>query len=252
MQLKYRMMNIKKFAFKLIVIFLGIICSAIALQNAFEFHVGSKNIIDFLLYYMDNMYYVLVWFPILVLYLISGNPYGMGFRYTVLLRFRSKQEYMNRSFGRNLIFIIMFIWLSFVGIMLVGTYLGLSMHVERKYILCDFWNEIVIYKFLNIICYLGAIVLIYMLLETYFKNYIFITLITMLIPVFNLFVIKSFRGNEIFFTPWGNIAYKLYSYERTDYTFYWGYWLLVAIFIYVLYSASMKRDIVYEKDKKHE
>ena len=52
-------------------------------------------------------------------------------------------------------------------------------------------------------------------------------------------------------TPWGNIAYMLEGQERTNYQFYWWYWLLVVLA--ALYAADLlhgRKDYVFEENRK--
>ncbi len=244
-----RFIELKK-VIQFAIVIIGIVLSIVVIKPNFEKLIASTNMFDFIFYYFDNMYFMLVWLPILVIVSISGDSFSARYRYPILLRYWSKGQFVGKIIVYNVKVVIGFLSIIILNLVILSLFYGFTISSKKMYIQHNMVSIMMVYKLLNTMSYFMMVSSIHSLLELFFNNAIVVSFLTMAIPLLNLLIIKSFRGAILFITPWGNMAYKLYGQVLKSYSFYWGYWLATAVILYFLYDLALKRDVVYEKEKK--
>ena len=92
---------------------------------------------------------------------------------------------------------------------------------------------------------------LYELLLHVAENAILGVMLTASVSLMNLLVVRLVLKQIIMWTPWGNIAYRLFGQERLGYRFDGIYWaFLLLLLFYLADEWNGRKDYVFEETRK--
>ena len=203
---------------------------------------------EYMVYSLTQQNYFLVLFPFLCLAWSSGKNHEVC-RYPLLLRYRSRKEFFVTRFLAKAFF-AMAVLLEHIGALLI---MGHSLPTAPQMLFVSFGHPagIIVMQFLNLLCYVCVMILLYELLFHVTGNAMLGVMLTASVSLLNLLVVKLVMDAVVVWTPWGNIAYMLSGRERTDYRFYAFYWLFwLFLLLYLADELNGRKDYVFEETRK--
>lgn len=208
----------------------------------------GASIGEFIVYSLTQEKYFLVLFPFLCLAWSSGKTHETC-RYPILLRYRTRNEFFSiRVLAKGLF--VMAALLAHIGILFLAGHI-LPNAPQKVFVISGYPVEIIIMQFLNLSCYVCVLILLYELLLNVAGNAVLAVLLTAVIPLMNLLVVRLALEPIVVWTPWGNIAYRLFGRVRMNYQFYGIYWaFLLLLLFYLAYELNRRKDYVFEETRK--
>lgn len=106
-------------------------------------------------------------------------------------------------------------------------------------------------QFFNLVCYVCVLILLYELLLHVAGNAMLGVMLTAAVSLMNLLAVKLVLQQVVVWTPWGNIAYRLFGKERLNYRFYGIYWAFLLLLLFYLADVlNGRKDYVFEETRK--
>ena len=233
---------------KILVLFIASSIVAYVHLNYFLQNWTGASIGEYIVYSLTECNYFLVLFPILCMLLINGKNNEV-YRYPILLHYKTRNEYFYIRFMSRGIFLAIALLIHIGTLMIVGRFLP----VQSQMIFVSSRNlmAIIIKQFLNIFCYVCVMALVHEILIGIFENVILDIMLTSIISLLNLLVVKLVIKSIVLWTPWGNIAYRLFGTENKNYQFYFFYWMfLILLLFYLAEELNGRKDYVFEETHK--
>lgn len=216
--------------------------------NYFFIDCPGASIGELIVYSLTQEKYFLVLFPFLCLAWTSGKNHEIC-RYPILLRYRTRNEFFSIRILAKALF-VMAALLAHIGILFI---VGHSLPIDPQMIFVSSGHPvgIIIMQFLNLFCYVCVLILLYELLLDVAGNAMLGVMLTAAVSLMNLLAVKLVLQPVVMWTPWGNIAYRLFGQERLNYRFYGIYWaFLLLLLLYLTYELNGRKDYVFEETRK--
>nr|WP_300675936.1 hypothetical protein [uncultured Acetatifactor sp.] len=208
----------------------------------------EASIGEFVVYSMTDENYFLVLFPFLCLAWTNGKNQETC-RYPLLLRYRTRNEFFFVRFLAKTLF-SMTALLSHIGILLIAGH-SLPVAPQKLFVSSGYPIWIIIMQFLNILCYVCAMILLYEILLDVVGNAMPGVMLTVSVALMNLMAVRLVMKSVVAWTPWGHIAYILLGQKKTDYRFYGAYWaFLLLLLFYLADELNRRKDYVFEETRK--
>lgn len=227
--------------------FLSVMAAYVHLDYFFIDCPGA-SIGEFVVYSLTQEKYFLVLFPFLCLAWTSGKNHE-SCSYPVLLRYRTRNEFFFIRILAKALF-AMAALLAHIGILFI---VGHSLPIAPQMVFVSSGHPvgILIKQFSNLFCYVCVLILLYELLLNVAGNAMLGVMLTAVVSLMNLLVVKLALEPIVVWTPWGNIAYRLFGQERLNYQFYGIYWAFLLLFLFYLADAmNGRKDYVFEETRK--
>lgn len=208
----------------------------------------GASIGEFIVYSLTQENYFLVLFPFLCLAWTSGKNHEIC-RYPILLRYRTRNEFFLIRFLAKALFTIAAL-LAHIGILFI---VGHSLPVAPQMVFVSSGHPmgIIIMQFFNLVCYVCVLILLYELLLHVAGNAMLGVMLTAAVSLMNLLAVKLVLQQVVVWTPWGNIAYRLFGKERLNYRFYGIYWAFLLLLLFYLADVlNGRKDYVFEETRK--
>ena len=208
----------------------------------------GASIGEFIVYSLTQENYFLVLFPFLCLAWTSGKNHEIC-RYPILLRYRTRNEFFLVRFLAKALFTIAAL-LAHIGILFI---VGHSLPVAPQMVFVSSGHPmgIIIMQFFNLVCYVCVLILLYELLLHVAGNAMLGVMLTAAVSLMNLLAVKLVLQQVVVWTPWGNIAYRLFGKERLNYRFYGIYWAFLLLLLFYLADVlNGRKDYVFEETRK--
>ncbi|MCM1026711.1 MAG: hypothetical protein NC432_09760 [Roseburia sp.] len=218
--------------------------------DSFRMDWPGASVGEFIVYSLTQENYFLVLFPFLCLAWTGGKSQEVC-RYPLLLRYRTRNEFFLIRFLAKAFF-AMAVLLEHIGILFL---IGLSLPIapQRLFLSSGHPAGIILMQFLNLFCYVCVMILLYELLLHAAGNAILGVMLTVSVSLLNLLAVKLALKTVIMWTPWGNIAYRLFGRERPGYRFYGTYWIFLLLLLFFLADEwNGRKDYVFEETRKTE
>lgn len=216
--------------------------------NYFFIDCPGASIGEFIVYSLTQEKYFLILFPFLCLVWTSGKTHEIS-RYPVLLRYRTRNEFFSTRILAKALF-VMAALLAHIGILFMVGHI-LPNAPQEVFVPSEHPAGIVIMQFLNLFCYVCVLILIYELLMNVAGNAILGVMLTAVVPLMDLLVVRLALEPIIVWTPWGNIAYRLFGRVRMNYQFHGIYWaFLLILLFYLAYELNGRKDYVFKETRK--
>ena len=208
----------------------------------------GASIGEFIVYSLTQENYFLVLFPFLCLAWTSGKNHEIC-RYPILLRYRTRNEFFLVRFLAKALFTIAAL-LAHIGILfIVGHFLPVA--PQMVFVSSGHPMGIIIMQFFNLVCYVCVLILLYELLLHVAGNAMLGVMLTAAVSLMNLLAVKLVLQQVVVWTPWGNIAYRLFGKERLNYRFYGIYWAFLLLLLFYLADVlNGRKDYVFEETRK--
>ncbi len=208
----------------------------------------GASIGEYIVYSLTQENYFLVLFPFLCLAWTSGKSHEIC-RYPLLLRYRNRTEFFSIRFLAK-VFFAMAVLLEHIGILLIMGH-SLPTAPQMLFVSSEYSVGIIIMQFLNLFCYVCVMILLYELLLHVIGNAMLGVMLTASVSLINLLVVKLMLQTVVVWTPWGNIAYRLFGQERSGYRFYGMYWIFLLLLLFFLADElNGRKDYVFEETLK--
>ncbi len=205
---------------------------------------GGTNLCEFIMYFLTNMYNVLMLATFLVLEVIN-DKHGIQNRYVILLRHNSRTEYYLANICAKVVYTTGCIMILPLLVFLYGKGCGLS--GQETVFFQQVSAKIIVMQCVNIAFYAVLIIMVYNLFGIVLKNRVLHVLVTVGMPLVNLMLVKTGVYWLAKWFPWQRIAFQLYGWEASRYRINWEYWIiLICVFWYVGDRIFGNKDIVYE------
>lgn len=205
----------------------------------------GASIGEYIVYSLTQIDYFLVLFPFLCLAWTSGKNHEIC-RYPLLLRYRTRNEFFFIRFLAKAFF-AMTVLLEHIGILLIIGY-SLPSAPQMLFVSSGHPVRVIIMQLLNLFCYACVMILLYELLLNVAENAMLGVMLTATVSLMNLLVVKLVLKQIVVWTPWGNIAYRLFGQERLGYRFYGMYWIfLLLLLFYLADELNGRKDYVFEE-----
>nr|WP_318684298.1 hypothetical protein [uncultured Acetatifactor sp.] len=205
---------------------------------------------EFLIFVLDNENIVLALLPVMLLAFTSSRRREVC-RYPLLIRYRNRNEFFLVKIISRMLFAGLLL-LSLIGLLLlVGLWTDMPLITRHAFLEGEQFDKIIALQTANLFCFFCFMLMLHEILRSILHRSLLDLVLTAFLPVVNLVVIKLHLSGVMLWTPWGNIAYMLEGQERTNYQFYWWYWLLVVLA--ALYAADLlhgRKDYVFEENRK--
>lgn len=218
---------------------------------------------ELIIWVLANHNYILVFLPILLLAFTSARA-GEARRYPVLLRCGTRTKAQGARLGARGLFALFMIMSQVLILIVAGSGLPARGNLFPQ---AENVDRIVACQCLNIICYLIFMLVLREIFQNLFRNTALELFFTMLIPIFTRAAVLAQNTRMVLISPWGNIAYTLVynlpglqtvnglsilvEEERSDYRFYWQYWLAVlAVSVVLAVVLERNRDYVFEQNRR--
>lgn len=214
----------------------------------FRMYWPGASIGEYIVYSLTQENYFLVLFPFLCLAWTSGRNHEIC-RYPLLLRYRTRNEFFSVRFLAKAFF-AMAVLLEHIGILLI---MGHSLPLAPQMLFVSFGHpvRIIFMQFLNLLCYVCVMILLYELLLHVTGNAMLGVMLTASVSLINLLVVKLVLKHIVAWTPWGNAAYRLFGQERPGYQFYGMYWIfLLLLLFYLADELNRRKDFCFEETRK--
>lgn len=208
----------------------------------------GASIGEFIVYSLTQENYFLVLFPFLCLAWTSGKNHEIC-RYPILLRYRTRNKFFLVRFLAKALFTIAAL-LAHIGILFI---VGHSLPVAPQMVFVSSGHPmgIIIMQFFNLVCYVCVLILLYELLLHVAGNAMLGVMLTAAVSLMNLLAVKLVLQQVVVWTPWGNIAYRLFGKERLNYRFYGIYWAFLLLLLFYLADVlNGRKDYVFEETRK--
>ncbi len=208
----------------------------------------GASIGEFIVYSLTQENYFLVLFPFLCLAWTSGKNHEIC-RYPILLRYRTRNEFFLVRFLAKALFTIAAL-LAHIGILFI---VGHSLPVAPQMVFVSSGHPvgIIIMQFFNLVCYVCVLILLYELLLHVAGNAMLGVMLTAAVSLMNLLAVRLVLQQVVVWTPWGNIAYRLFGKERLNYRFYGIYWAFLLLLLFYLADVlNGRKDYVFEETRK--
>lgn len=208
----------------------------------------GASIGEFIVYSLTQENYFLVLFPFLCLAWTSGKNHEIC-RYPILLRYRTRNEFFLIRFLAKALFTIAAL-LAHIGILFI---VGHSLPVAPQMVFVSSGHPvgIIIMQFFNLVCYVCVLILLYELLLHVAGNAMLGVMLTAAVSLMNLLAVRLVLQQVVVWTPWGNIAYRLFGKERLNYRFYGIYWAFLLLLLFYLADVlNGRKDYVFEETRK--
>lgn len=203
---------------------------------------------EYVVYSLTQENYFLVLFPFLCLAWTGGRNHEIC-RYPILLRYRTRNEFFFVRFLAKAFF-AMTVLMEHIGILLIMGY-PLPVTPQMLFVSSGHLQGIIIMQFLNIFCYVCVMILLYELLFGVAGNAVTGVMLAASVSLMNLLAVKLVLKRIVVWTPWGNIAYRLFGQERGNYRFYGTYWaFLLLLLFYLADEWNGRKDYVFEEVRK--
>ena len=208
----------------------------------------GASIGEYIVYSLTQENYFLVLFPFLCLAWTSGKNHEIC-RYPLLLRYRTRNEFFSVRFLAKAFF-AMAVLLEHIGILLIMGH-SLPLAPQMLFVSSEHPVGIIIRQFLNLLCYVCVMILLYELLLHVTGNAMLGVMLTASVSLINLLVVKLVLKTVVAWTPWGNAAYRLFGQERPGYRFYGMYWIFLLLLLFYLADEwNGRKDYVFEETHK--
>lgn len=208
----------------------------------------GASIGEYIVYSLTECNYFLVLFPFLCLVWISGKS-NETYRYPLMLRYRSRNEFFCIRFMARGIFLAAMLMVH-IGILIVAGH-SLPIASQMVFVSSENLTGIIIRQFLNIFCYVCVMLLMHEILLNIIGNAMLDIMLTVALSLLNLLVVKLVMKSVVMWTPWGNIAYRLFGQEKSNYQFYGLYWIfLIVLLFYLADELTGRKDYVFEETHK--
>lgn len=203
---------------------------------------------EYMVYSLTDCNYFLVIFPVWCLVCISGRN-NETCRYPLLLRYRSRNEFFAVRFQARILFLLIALAIHLGALFFAGH--SLPVVPQMIYVSSENVTGIIIRQFLNIFCYVCVMFLLHEILSDVAGNAMLDVLLTAAVSLVNLLIVKLMLKSVIMWTPWGNIAYRLFGQERIPYRFYGFYWFFLIVLLFCLADElNGRKDYVFEENCK--
>ncbi len=216
--------------------------------DSFLMNWPGASIGEYIVYSLTQENYFLVLFPFLCLAWTSGKNHEMS-RYPLLLRYRTRNEFFLIRFLAKAFF-AMTVLLEHIGALLI---MGHSLPIAPQilFVSSEHPAGIIIMQFFNLLCYVCVMILLYELLLHVTGNAMLGVMLTASVSLINLLVVKLVLKTTVVWTPWGNVAYRLFGQERSGYRFYGMYWIFLLLFLFYLADEwNGRKDYVFEETRR--
>lgn len=214
----------------------------------FRMYWPGASIGEYIVYSLTQENYFLILFPFLCLAWTSGKNHEVC-RYPLLLRYRTRNEFFSVRFLAKAFF-AMAVLLEHIGILLIMGH-SLPLAPQMLFVSSGHPAGIIIMQFLNLLCYVCVMILLYELLLHVTGNAMLGVMLTASVSLINLLVVKLVLKTVVAWTPWGNAAYRLFGQERPGYRFYGMYWIfLLLLLFYLADELNGRKDYVFEETHK--
>lgn len=228
---------------RLSIIYTGTILGVILNIKLFMNYFTVGNIQDFILYFLNNMYVVLMLLPMAAL-IISGGNHKSFSEYMILLRYKNRMQYYMITVCSKIIYGLLYFISVLIIIIITGKVFGFQVSSNE---ISQQIPLIIAKQCFNVFFYIVFMIVTYRIMLIQIQHAVVAAFITMCIPLINIMLVKCGTDNILQWTLWGNIAYKIHDRINLNYRFNWGYWLLINYVVLYLSSCIYeKRDIVYE------
>lgn len=218
--------------------------------DSFRMDWPGASVGEFIVYSLTQENYFLVLFPFLCLAWTVGKSQEIC-RYPLLLRYRTRNEFFLIRFLAKAFF-AMAVLLEHIGILLLMGH-SLPIAPQRLFLSSGHPAGIILMQFLNLFCYVCVMILLYELSLHAAGNAILGVILTASVSLLNLLAVKLALKTVIMWTPWGNIAYRLFEQERPGYRFYGTYWIFLLLLLFFLADEwNGRKDYVFEETRKTE
>lgn len=208
----------------------------------------GASIGEYIVYSLTDCNYFLVLFPFLCLVWTSGKS-NETYRYPLLLRYRTRNEFFNIRFMAREFFLLAVLMIHIGTLFAAGR--SLSNVPQLVFVSSENLAGIIIRQLLNIFCYVCVMFLLHEILLDIVGNAMLDIMLTAVVSLLNLLAVKLVMKSVVMWTPWGNIAYRLFGHERPDYQFYGLYWLfLIVLLFYLADECNRRKDYVFEETHK--
>lgn len=208
----------------------------------------GASIGEYIVHSLTQVNYFLVLFPFLCLAWTSGKNHEIC-RYPILIRYRTRNEFFFIRFLAKAFFALT-ILLEHIGILFLMGH-SLPSAPQTLFVSSGHPVRIIIMQFLNLFCYVCVMILLYELLLNVAENAMLGVMLTASVSLMNLLVVKLVLKQIVAWTPWGNIAYKLFGQERVNYQFYGIYWAFLLILLFYLADKwNGRKDYVFEETRR--
>ncbi len=227
--------------------FLSVMAAYVHLDY-FRMYWPGASIGEYIVYSLTQENYFLVLFPFLCLAWTSGRNHEIC-RYPLLLRYRTRNEFFSVRFLAKAFF-AMAVLLEHIGILLI---MGHSLPLAPQMLFVSFGHpvRIIFMQFLNLLCYVCVMILLYELLLHVTGNAMLGVMLTASVSLINLLVVKLVLKHIVAWTPWGNAAHRLFGQERPGYRFYGMYWIfLLLLLFYLADELNRRKDFCFEETRK--
>lgn len=213
---------------------------------------------EYLVLVFDSNPVSLILLPLLLL-VLSSDRQDEQCRYPVLIRYKSRSAFFYTRVRSKVMFAVLFLAVTVVMLAVVGIVVRLSggsYQQGMQQIVMELAGDVkygsVLGKmFLNVLCYLWSILVLHEIFQCMIGNRVKDVVCTISLPIVNLVLVKLHLTALVRWLPWGNIAYTLEGWERSNYHFYWQYWGLVLLLLfYIADYFHQGKDYVFEKDRK--
>lgn len=216
--------------------------------NYFLIDCPGASIGEFIVYSLTQEKYFLILFPFLCLAWTSGKTHEIC-RYPILLRYRTRNEFFSIRILAKALF-AMAALLAHIGILFIVGH-NLPIAPQMVFVSSGHPVGIIIMQFLNLFCYICVLILLYELLLNVAGNAMLGVMLTAVVSLMNLLVVKLALKPIVVWTPWGNIAYRLFGQERPNYRFYGIYWVFqLLLLFYLADELNGRKDYVFEETRK--
>lgn len=242
--------ELREFVFwrKVVIQFTFSIIVAYVHLNYFMQDWTGASIGEYIIYSLTECNYFLVLFPILCIALTSGKNNEI-YRYTVLLRYRTRNDYFYIRFMSRGIFLIIALLIHIGTLIIVGRFLPIN--PQMIFVSSENIIGIIIKQFLNLFCYVCVVFLVHEILIGIIGNVMLDIMLTSIVLLLNLLIVKLVMKSIIIWTPWGNIAYRLFGYENINYQFNFFYWMFsIVLLLYLAEKLNGRKDYVFEETRK--
>ena len=218
---------------------------------------------ELLIWVLTNHHYILLLLPILLLAFTSARA-GEARRYPVLLRCGTRIKAQEARLGARGLFALFMVLSQMLMLFVAGSGLPARGNLFPQ---AENVDGIIVCQCLNIVCYLMFMLLLREIFQNLFRNTALELFFTMLIPIFTRGAVLAQNTKMVLISPWGSIAYSMaynlpefhtvnelgiiVEIERSDYRFYWQYWLAVLVVSAVVaVLLERNRDYVFEQNRR--
>lgn len=228
-------------------VIISVLVAHVHLNNLLEEWAGA-SLGEYIIYSLTECNYFLVLFPFLCIVWISGKN-NEKYRYPILLRYRTRSSFLGIRFMARGILLLTALLVHIGALILVGRFLPII--PQMIFVLSENLIGVIIKQLLNIFCYVCVMFLLHEILMGIVENGILGIILTTTVSVLNLLVVKLVMESIVKWTPWGNIAYRLFGEERLNYQFYGFYWMfLIVLLFYLADELNGRKDYVFEETHK--